>query len=204
MWAEYVDNTHTCSSTGMFPFQCLLGYQPPLFPEQEPEVEVPAMQRFIAHCRRTWRRAQSALLKTSQRQQIQANITLSWAEGLAVHPGPSLACGIPQALPPLLSAPSRCSRGSTQWPSIFNCPGTCRLTPPSMSPGSGWWWSAPWYLLQDHHHSHTSLRVSPPIWSTAYWTPTGSIRACSLWLIGRGIGPRNSPGFQPGMSWIRP
>ncbi|KAL2077828.1 hypothetical protein ACEWY4_027332 [Coilia grayii] len=37
VWVEYAHNTLTCSATGMSPFQCVYGYQPPLFPSQEGE-----------------------------------------------------------------------------------------------------------------------------------------------------------------------
>lgn len=61
-WAKYSINFLISSSSGLSPFDCCLGYQPPLFPAQEMEVRVPSAQAFIRHCRRTWRRACSALL----------------------------------------------------------------------------------------------------------------------------------------------
>ena len=35
------------SATGLSPFQCAYGYQPPLFPDLEPEVAVPSAQAFV-------------------------------------------------------------------------------------------------------------------------------------------------------------
>ncbi|KAK3516863.1 hypothetical protein QTP70_027081 [Hemibagrus guttatus] len=42
-WAKYAQNSLTHSSTGLTPFQCVLGYQPPWFPWSEEPSEVPAM-----------------------------------------------------------------------------------------------------------------------------------------------------------------
>lgn len=37
-WVEYAHNFLTSSAPGMSPFECSLGYQPPLFPVEEAEV----------------------------------------------------------------------------------------------------------------------------------------------------------------------
>uniref|UniRef100_A0A8C1UQM8 Gypsy retrotransposon integrase-like protein 1 n=1 Tax=Cyprinus carpio TaxID=7962 RepID=A0A8C1UQM8_CYPCA len=66
-WVEYAHNTLPVSSTGLSPFFCCLGYQPPLFPSQSSEAAVPSVQAFISRCRRTWRRAREALLRTRER-----------------------------------------------------------------------------------------------------------------------------------------
>ncbi|KAI3356406.1 hypothetical protein L3Q82_017214 [Scortum barcoo] len=54
---EYAHNTLTCSATGLSPFQCAYGFQPPLFPDLEEEVSCPSVQAFIRRCRRTWTQA---------------------------------------------------------------------------------------------------------------------------------------------------
>ena len=53
VWVEYVQNTIPSSATGLSPFECSMGYQPPLFPEQEQEVSVPSAQMFVRLCRNT-------------------------------------------------------------------------------------------------------------------------------------------------------
>ncbi|XP_062395676.1 uncharacterized protein LOC134083363 [Sardina pilchardus] len=58
---------------GQSPFECSLGYQPPLFPDQEREVGVPPAEAFIRRCHRTWRRTRSALLRSSASMKIQAD-----------------------------------------------------------------------------------------------------------------------------------
>lgn len=73
LWVEYAHNTLPSSATGLSPFQCSRGYQPPLFPEQELEASVPSVQAFIQRCRRTWKQARSTLLRTSDRYQRSAN-----------------------------------------------------------------------------------------------------------------------------------
>ena len=73
LWVEYADNTLPSSATGLSPFQCSRGYQPPLFPVQELEARVLSVQMFVQRCRRTWLQARSALLCSSDRYQRGAN-----------------------------------------------------------------------------------------------------------------------------------
>jgi len=78
-WIEYAHNSIPISSTGMS--LCSLGYQPPLFPLQEREPNVPSVQAFIQHCHHTWRPC--ILENVSGRQQIA--MLLLWSVGLLVH-----------------------------------------------------------------------------------------------------------------------
>ncbi len=64
---EYAHNSLPSASSGMSPFLCSLGYQPPLFPAQEDEISVLSVQAHIRRCRRTWRRARTALLRAAAR-----------------------------------------------------------------------------------------------------------------------------------------
>ncbi|XP_061908303.1 uncharacterized protein LOC133653240 [Entelurus aequoreus] len=61
------------SATGMSPFECSLGYQPPMFPQQELEIGVPSTRAHIKRCQRVWRAARTALVKASERMRRSAN-----------------------------------------------------------------------------------------------------------------------------------
>uniref|UniRef100_A0A3P8ZAS7 Gypsy retrotransposon integrase-like protein 1 n=1 Tax=Esox lucius TaxID=8010 RepID=A0A3P8ZAS7_ESOLU len=72
-WVEYAHNTLPTAATGMSPFQCLYGYQPPLFPSHEKDLAVPSVQNHIRRCHRTWHRARAALLRAAGQYQRHAN-----------------------------------------------------------------------------------------------------------------------------------
>ena len=72
-WVEYAHNTMVNSSTGMSPFECSLGYQPPMFPQQETEVAVPSAKEHLRRCRRMWRIARAALLRANDRSRRSSN-----------------------------------------------------------------------------------------------------------------------------------
>ncbi|KAL0167181.1 hypothetical protein M9458_039025 [Cirrhinus mrigala] len=46
-WAEYAQNSLRQDTTGLTPFQCVLGYQPPLFPWTEEPSNVPAVDHWF-------------------------------------------------------------------------------------------------------------------------------------------------------------
>ncbi len=48
------------SAIGVSPFECSLGYQPHLFPAQEEEIAVPAIQSYLCRCCKVWRETQAA------------------------------------------------------------------------------------------------------------------------------------------------
>lgn len=73
VWVEYAHNSLTCSSTGLSPFQCAYGYQPPLFANQEREAACPSAQALVHRCQRTWDRARTTLLKSADRYATAAN-----------------------------------------------------------------------------------------------------------------------------------
>jgi len=65
MWIEYAHNSLPCVSTGFSPFQCVYGYQPPLFPDLERDVRVPSALAMVRRGRRFWARARQTLLRKS-------------------------------------------------------------------------------------------------------------------------------------------
>uniref|UniRef100_A0A8C1QKT9 Gypsy retrotransposon integrase-like protein 1 n=1 Tax=Cyprinus carpio TaxID=7962 RepID=A0A8C1QKT9_CYPCA len=70
---EYAHNSLPVSSTGLSPFKCSLGYQPPIFPSLESEVAVPSAHAFVQRCRRTWTRARETLLQAGGRMKAKAD-----------------------------------------------------------------------------------------------------------------------------------
>lgn len=84
MWVEYAHNSLTSSSTGLSPFQCAYGFQPPLFPALEKEVTCPSVKAFIRRCRRVWNQARRALLLAGKQSAIAANRCRSTAPAYQV------------------------------------------------------------------------------------------------------------------------
>ncbi|KAK3511977.1 hypothetical protein QTP70_027656 [Hemibagrus guttatus] len=72
-WAEYAQNSLTHSSTGLTTFQCVLGYQPPLFPWSGEPSSVPAVEEWYRLSQEVWERAHVRLQRAVRRQRIQAD-----------------------------------------------------------------------------------------------------------------------------------
>ncbi|KAI2647782.1 Transposon Tf2-8 polyprotein [Labeo rohita] len=54
LWAEYAQNSLRQDLTGLTPFQCVLGHQPPLFPWTEEPSNVPAVDHWFQESERVW------------------------------------------------------------------------------------------------------------------------------------------------------
>lgn len=53
-WAKHAQNSLRQPSTDLIPFQCMLGYQPPLFPWSSEPLEVPAVNQLFEESERVW------------------------------------------------------------------------------------------------------------------------------------------------------
>ncbi len=84
-WIEYARNSLPVAASGMSPFECSVGYKPPLFPSQEPDAAVPSTLAFVQCCRRTWERVREILLRTAGRTKAAADRRRS--------PPPTYVCG---------------------------------------------------------------------------------------------------------------
>ncbi|KAK3539702.1 hypothetical protein QTP70_012033 [Hemibagrus guttatus] len=72
-WAENAQNSLTHSSMGLTPFQCVLVYQPPLFPWSGEPADVPAVEEWYRLSQEVWERAHVRLQRAVRRQRIQAD-----------------------------------------------------------------------------------------------------------------------------------
>lgn len=66
-WAEYAQNSLRQETTGLTPFQCVLGFQPPLFPWTEEPSNVPAVDHWFRESERTWDSAHHHLQRAVRR-----------------------------------------------------------------------------------------------------------------------------------------
>ena len=60
-------------ATGLSPFLCSLGYQPPLFPSQETEAAVSSVWAHLRRCRQDWKVARDTMTTNSDRVQQVGN-----------------------------------------------------------------------------------------------------------------------------------
>lgn len=65
-WAEYTQNSLLHSATGLTPFQCVLGYQPLLFPWNATPTESPAVDQWFQRSEQVWANTHQRLRQTAQ------------------------------------------------------------------------------------------------------------------------------------------
>lgn len=73
LWAEYAQNSLQKEATGLTPFQCILGYQPPLFPWSGEPTNVPAVNEWLTRSEETWNQAHVHLQHAIRRRKEQAD-----------------------------------------------------------------------------------------------------------------------------------
>ena len=72
-WVECAQNSLRQTTTGLTPFQCVLGYQPPLFPWSGEPSEVPAVNHWFQQSERVWDSAHVHLQQAVRRHKEQAD-----------------------------------------------------------------------------------------------------------------------------------
>ncbi|KAL0156950.1 hypothetical protein M9458_048196, partial [Cirrhinus mrigala] len=72
-WAEYAQNSLRKPSTQLTPFQCILGFQPPLFPWSGEPSNLPAVNSWFQQSEETWNQAHIHLQSAIRRTRIQAD-----------------------------------------------------------------------------------------------------------------------------------
>ncbi|KAI2646498.1 Transposon Tf2-9 polyprotein [Labeo rohita] len=72
-WAEYAQNSLRKPSTQLTPFQCILGFQPPLFPWSGEPSNLPAVNSWFQPSEETWNQAHVHLQSAIHRTRAQAD-----------------------------------------------------------------------------------------------------------------------------------
>ncbi|KAG1956953.1 retrotransposable element [Pimephales promelas] len=72
-WAEYAQNSLIKPATGITPFKCILGFQPPLFPWSGEPTELPSVTEWLHKSEEVWDQAHIHLRHAVRRQEQQAN-----------------------------------------------------------------------------------------------------------------------------------
>ncbi len=73
LWAEYAQNSLCKPATGLTPFKCVLGFQPPLFPWSGEPSELPAVDSWLQRSEETWNEAHVHLQRAIRRTREQAD-----------------------------------------------------------------------------------------------------------------------------------
>ncbi|KAL0186709.1 hypothetical protein M9458_018379, partial [Cirrhinus mrigala] len=74
MWAEYAQNSLVKPATGITPFQCILGYQPPMFPWSGEPSDLPSVTDWLNRSEEIWNQAHTHLSHAIRKQTRTANL----------------------------------------------------------------------------------------------------------------------------------
>ena len=99
LWVEYSHNTLTSSATGLSPFQCIYGYQPPVFPTLERERLHPPLPQDLDPSSSCPPQSYWSLCLCLQPPLLPGSRISARSKGLALHPWPSSEDGVIEAGP---------------------------------------------------------------------------------------------------------
>lgn len=74
-WVEYGQNSLRNSSTNLTPFQCVLGFQPALYPWNPTTSNIQAVDSWFKRSEQVWEQAHQQLLSSKERYRKQADRT---------------------------------------------------------------------------------------------------------------------------------
>uniref|UniRef100_A0AAY5KNP0 Gypsy retrotransposon integrase-like protein 1 n=1 Tax=Esox lucius TaxID=8010 RepID=A0AAY5KNP0_ESOLU len=198
-WAEYAVNFLHHSSTGMSPFQCVLGYQPVLAPWTPSQTGTPAVDDWFRRAAGTWEAVQARLRLTVCRQKIFAD--RHRREAPVYRPGDRVwlsSRNLPLRLPCRKLAPRFVGRVNAVTYRL-RLPPTNVLTPRFMCLSSGRWWLVPFRGVRCGRSVSPPPRTSrgPRRTPSAPSLTRGAGRgASSTSWSGRGTARRSGAGFR--------
>ncbi|KAI2647808.1 Transposon Tf2-9 polyprotein [Labeo rohita] len=195
-WAEYAQNSLRRPSTNLTPFQCVLGFQPPMFPWSGEPSELLAINSWLQNREETWNQAHVHLQGAVRRAQAQANrrrrpnppyepgqwVWLSTRD-LCLH----LPC---RKLNPRYVGPFKIIKQITPVSFRLDLPAEYRISPTfhvSLFKPAG-----------DPEGVEMARRSTGLIPS---WTPVAGEVSCSTWSTGRALAQRKDHGSLPEISW---
>ncbi|KAK3508091.1 hypothetical protein QTP70_013626 [Hemibagrus guttatus] len=199
------------SSTGLTPFQCMLGYQPPLFPWSGELSDVPAVEEWYRRSQEVWERAHVRLQRAVCRQRIQTNRRRcphpSYQVGQMVWLSTrNLRLKLPcLKLSPKFIGPFEIVRQVNPVAYRLRLPATYRICPTFhvslLKPAHP---SAGEVPDGGSHHRLWMLRGLQHTVCMPSLIPGGFVRGFSTSWIGRATVSRNALGWRPPTFWIRP
>ncbi len=210
-WAEYAQNSLRQTTTGLTPFQCILGYQPPLFPWTEEPSDVPAVDHWFRASERVWDSAHIQLQQAVRRHKSFADARRSHAP--AYPPGDRvwlstrhLRLRLPcRKLSPRYIGPFTIERQINEVTFLLQLPARYRIHPvfhvsllkpfsPSV-PGSEEPAAPPPPEVQAEPSIYRVRDILTPADGPATWNISST---------GKGTGRRKDPGWSGRMFWIPP
>ncbi|KAL1023548.1 hypothetical protein UPYG_G00042250, partial [Umbra pygmaea] len=209
-WVEYAQNSLVQSSLGITPFQCVLGYQPPLFPWDTDPAPVEAVEQWFTRSSRVWDSAHQHLDRASRRQKDQADRRRRPTP--LYHPGQRVWLSTRDIRHQL---PNR--KLSQRYIGPFKIvrrinPVTYRLLlPRQYRLSSSFHVSLSKPVRYSPMHPPVAARTPPPpleidgtlpFLSGSCWSRGDDGVFYNIWWIGKGTARRNGLGFLPRMCWI--